>query len=224
MSQHPLEIDPIIIGWLPNLSGMKVLDLGCGKGSLGLLLRQARGGLHAHLTGAEIFQPNIDFVRRFNIYDEILEGDITEKDQWPEIDLVVACEILERGSRDAGEQAAGPSEEGTEKVIVSTPNGRDLRGPISGNPAEAHLSVWNVADFDTRGYEVKGVGSRAPSGQSTESPDGGCLAHVDTLRTPRSPNSRRMPYQARFFLAGAVCLQGVWRPPATGEQNFVDVG
>lgn len=164
MSQHPLEIDPIIIGWLPNLSGMKVLDLGCGKGSLGLLLRQARGGLHAHLTGAEIFQPNIDFVRRFNIYDEILEGDITEKDQWPEFDLVVACEILEHLPRDAGEQLLARLEEGTEKVIVSTPNGRDLRGPIGGNPAEAHLSVWNVADFKTRGYEVKGVGSRLHRG------------------------------------------------------------
>ena len=159
MSQHPLEIDPIIAGWLPDLSGMKVLDLGCGKGSLGLLLRQARGGLHAHLTGAEIFPPNIDFVRRFNIYDEILEGDITKKDHWPEFDIVVACEILEHLPRDAGERLLARIEERTQKVIVSTPNGRDLRGPIGGNPAEAHLSVWTVADFKTRGYEVKGVGS-----------------------------------------------------------------
>lgn len=159
MSQHPLEIDPIITGWLPDLSGTKVLDLGCGKGSLGLLLRQARGGLHAHLTGAEIFQPNIDFVRRFNIYDEILEGDITKRDQWPEFDIVVACEILEHLPRDAGERLLARLEEHTEKVIVSTPNGRDLRGPIDGNPAEAHLSVWTVADFKTRGYEVMGVGS-----------------------------------------------------------------
>jgi len=159
MSQHPLEIDPIIGGWLPDLSGMKVLDLGCGKGSLGLLLRQAPGGLHAHLTGAEIFQPNIDFVRRFNIYDEILEGDITKRDQWPEFDIVVACEILEHLSRDAGERLLTRLEEHTQKVIVSTPNGRDLRGPIGGNPAEAHLSVWTVADFKTRGYQVLGVGS-----------------------------------------------------------------
>jgi 2-polyprenyl-3-methyl-5-hydroxy-6-metoxy-1,4-benzoquinol methylase len=159
MSQHPLEIDPIISGWLPNLSGMRVLDLGCGKGSLGLLLRQAPGGLHAHLTGAEIFQPNIDFVRRFNLYDEIFEGDISTKDQWPDFDVVVACEILEHLPREAAEQLLARIEEHTQTVIVSTPNGRDLRGPIGGNPAEAHLSVWTVADFKTRGYEVKGVGS-----------------------------------------------------------------
>jgi 2-polyprenyl-3-methyl-5-hydroxy-6-metoxy-1,4-benzoquinol methylase len=159
MSQHPLEIDPIITGWLPNLAGKRVLDLGCGKGSLGLLLRQAPGGLRAHLTAAEIFQPNIDFVRRFNIYDEIFEGDIAEKDHWPDFDVVVACEILEHLPRDAAERLLGRMEEHAPTVIVSTPNGRDLRGPIGGNPAEAHLSVWTVADFKTRGYEVKGVGS-----------------------------------------------------------------
>ena len=133
--------------------------MGCGKGSLGLLLRQAPGGLRAHLTGAEIFQPNIDFVRRFNLYDEILEGDITQQDEWPEFDVVVACEILEHLPRDAAEQLLGRLEGQAQTVIVSTPNGRDLRGPIGGNPAEAHLSVWTVADFKTRGYEVKGVGS-----------------------------------------------------------------
>jgi 2-polyprenyl-3-methyl-5-hydroxy-6-metoxy-1,4-benzoquinol methylase len=122
MSQHPLEIDPIITGWLPNLAGKRVLDLGCGKGSLGLLLRQAPGGLRAHLTAAEIFQPNIDFVRRFNIYDEIFEGDIAEKDHWPDFDVVVACEILEHLPRDAAERLLERMEEHAPTVIVSTPN------------------------------------------------------------------------------------------------------
>ena len=213
MSQHPLEIDPVISGWLPNLSGKRVLDLGCGKGSLGLLLRQAPGGLRAHLTGAEIFQPNIDFVRRFNLYDEILEGDITEKDDWPDFDVVVACEILEHLPRDDGERLLARLEHAP-TVIVSTPNGRDLRGPIGGNDAEAHLSVWTVADFKTRGYEVKGVGSLLYRGQSTQRPDRGGVACLDSLRSSRAPDRR----QSRR--AGACVAESRWRTPRGTPRQF----
>jgi hypothetical protein len=45
-------------------------------------------------------------------------------------------------------------------IIVSTPNGRDLRRATGENEGEAHLSAWKAMDFRSRGYEVRGVGSR----------------------------------------------------------------
>lgn len=159
VTQHALEIDPIILSWLPNLAGKTVFDVGCGNGSLGMLMRGAPGGLDAHIVGIEAWPGNVDFVQRFNIYDEVWHGDVRTMTLRP-FDVVVACEILEHLPRDDGEELLARIEQAAETIIVSTPNGPDLRGPKGGNPGEAHLSVWTIKDFRSRGYEVKGVGSR----------------------------------------------------------------
>lgn len=161
LTQHPVEIDARIREWLPHLAGLRVLDVGCGQGSLGLLIRQAAGGLDAYVVGAEIWKPHVDFVRRFNLYDEVWEGDVTSRAEIGEFDIVLACEVLEHFERSRAEELLRRLEASTRRrIIVSTPNGSDLRAQMGENAAEAHLSAWNVADFRSRGYEVRGVGSR----------------------------------------------------------------
>jgi hypothetical protein len=131
-----------------------------------MLLRQAPGGLKAHLVGAEIHPPNAAFVRRFNIYDDVWEGDITKRDDLGQFDIVIACEVLEHLTRTDSEDLLARLEFATlNTIIVSTPNGPDLRGPIGANESEAHLSAWSVKDFRSRGYEVRGVGSRLHRGK-----------------------------------------------------------
>jgi 2-polyprenyl-3-methyl-5-hydroxy-6-metoxy-1,4-benzoquinol methylase len=158
--QHFAEIERWITGSLPNLSGKRVLDVGCGMGSIGFMLRQAPGGTDAWLTGADIYQPYLDFCRRFSIYDELLAGDVTRLDLEP-FDVVVATDVLEHIERPAVDRLLARLEElATELVIVSTPNGPDLRPPVGDVESEAHVSVWRVGDFRRRGYDVRGIGCR----------------------------------------------------------------
>jgi 2-polyprenyl-3-methyl-5-hydroxy-6-metoxy-1,4-benzoquinol methylase len=124
------------------------------------MLRQAPGGEDAVIVGAELHPPYLEFCRRFAIYDELLAGDVTSLDLEP-FDVVVASEVLEHIERPASDRLLDRLEElATELVIVSTPNGPDLRPPIGDVESEAHVSVWRVEDFRRRGYDVTGVGCR----------------------------------------------------------------
>ncbi|MGH9062555.1 MAG: class I SAM-dependent methyltransferase [Acidimicrobiales bacterium] len=162
--QHPPGSEVLIRGRLPNLAGKRVLDVGCGQGGIGYMLRQCPGGLDAHLTGIELYEPYLDFVRRFHVYDDLIAGDVTDTSvdlALARFDVVLACEILEHIPRPAADRLLDRIEElAIDMVIVSTPNGPDLRPPIDGVDSEAHVSVWRVSDFRNRGYEVRGIGSR----------------------------------------------------------------
>src|SRR4051794_10836031 len=69
MTQHPPEIDRYIRRELPNLSGKRILDVGCGRGGMGYLLRTHSGGATAHIVGVDVYAPYLDFSRRFALYD-----------------------------------------------------------------------------------------------------------------------------------------------------------
>lgn len=165
--QHHLELERFVLQRLPDLTGKHVLDLGCGKELLGYLCRQSKGGDTAWIVGADIWIPYLDFCSRFGAYDYLVQ--IDGKDQLPFhegwFDVVLACEVLHHLPRTAGDQLLDELEPlARECLILTCPNGNQLRGPVDSVPVEAHVFVWHTRDFRSRGYEVRVLGFRFQPG------------------------------------------------------------
>jgi predicted TPR repeat methyltransferase len=160
MTQHPPEIDRYIRRELPDLTGKRILDVGCGRGGVGYLLRTHPGGADAHIVGIDIHEPYLAFCRRFSIYDELIQGNAADY-EFESFDVVTACEVLEHIEPTSSLRLLERLESLTaETLVISAPNGAYLRGAIDGVESEAHLSVWDAAFFARRGYSIRGVGNR----------------------------------------------------------------
>jgi SAM-dependent methyltransferase len=160
VTQHPPEIDRYIRRQLPDLHGKHVLDVGCGRGGIGFLLRTQPGGDAAHIVGVDVHEPYLEFCARFGLYDELIHGDAATL-RFGQFDVVTACEVVEHIQADKSAALLDRLEQiAKERIIVSTPNGDNRRGPVGGVESEAHISIWTPSWFKRRGYQVRGVGSR----------------------------------------------------------------
>lgn len=170
MGYSPLELDPVV---LPLVEGRTVLDLGCGFGHWGQLLRthyhSDEPALRAAVTGVDVFEPNIAFCRAGGAYDALVAGDAVDylaAQPAGAFDTVLAAELIEHLPRERGERLLVDAARVAAKVaILSTPNWEYLRPgarTMTGyNEHEHHVSSWTAADFRRLGYRVRGVGHRA---------------------------------------------------------------
>jgi ubiquinone/menaquinone biosynthesis C-methylase UbiE len=73
---YPLEHQHIVMHFIPNVKGKVVLDVGCGKGIYGYLIRALRGGDRAYMVGIDINLRFLSFVKKFRVYDDVILCDI----------------------------------------------------------------------------------------------------------------------------------------------------
>ena len=94
----PATIDPriyhvkLIREHLGDLTGKRVLDVGCGKGELAGDLA-TRGG--ADVTGIDISRPSLEFARRRYPGVEFIEADVLTWEPPHDYDVVVLSNVLE---------------------------------------------------------------------------------------------------------------------------------
>jgi SAM-dependent methyltransferase len=137
-----------------------VLDVGCGRGMLGCLLRIYREP--TRLIAVDVFRPYLDFVEKLGVYDSVLQLDVS-KSKLPfeekEFDIVLCLEVIEHLKKEDGLRLLSELERVSKRVIVSTP-GMFYNQPLyDGNVNQAHLSHYPVKEFEARGYRVYGVGN-----------------------------------------------------------------
>lgn len=161
--QHPPEAERFVLQRLPALSGKRVLDAGSGKGLYGYLCRATPGGEAAYVVGTDVYRPYVEFCRRYGPYDALTLTDLAQglPFRTDSFDIVLVCDLIEHLDRDAGERLLDDVERvARERVVLTCPNGDQLRGPVEDIASEAHLSTWRSSDFRKRGYEVRGIGTR----------------------------------------------------------------
>ena len=169
MGYSPLELDPVV---LPLVAGRTVLDLGCGYGHWGHLLRTHYHSddpdKAARVTGVDIHEGNVVFCRGTGVYDELRCADALEflaRQRAGAFDTIIATELIEHLPTADGERLLGEVTRVAAKIsILSTPNWEYLRpgalGMTGYNEHEHHVSAWRPAEFRRRGFTVRGVGHK----------------------------------------------------------------
>jgi 2-polyprenyl-3-methyl-5-hydroxy-6-metoxy-1,4-benzoquinol methylase len=141
------------------LSISTALDVGCGRGIIGSLLRIYREP--SRVVGLDMFDPYIDFCKKLGVYTELIKQDL-RKPPLPfrdnEFDLSVAFEVIEHLRKEDGASLLRELERVSRTVIISTPNHYFHQSEYEGNPYQEHLSRWTTSDLKKRGYSVFGVG------------------------------------------------------------------
>jgi len=140
-----------------------VLDLGCGSGFYGVVIRQwgldmGVGDMKCRIEGVEPFQdyknPNwqhYNAVWRRTIQDHLVFAKGTE------YDCILFLDVIEHFKRLEGLSIL---EQLMEKLlpggvlIVSTPGQFEEQGAEYGNELEKHLSFYEPEDFSSRGFVV----------------------------------------------------------------------
>src|SRR5580658_2383166 len=98
MSTSPLCFDPYVIH---NLIGNRILDVGCGYGKWGFLIKKYLD--HPYVVGIDAFEPHTHSARQLNVYDELLSASaIALPFADKSFDSAVACEIIEHLPREHG--------------------------------------------------------------------------------------------------------------------------
>lgn len=159
-----------------NLNGYRVLDVGCGFGFWGWLLRM-HNGRGFYLAGIEVNQDYIDKISPLNIYDDIIHMDITkdlEKIPNDSFDLVIASHVIEHLEKNEGWKMLDELRRiCRRKIIVLCPEGDavdyDEKTPIHEiSKFDYHRSAWYAYDFiGHKGFKIRQLPYSHRAGRAT---------------------------------------------------------
>ncbi len=90
---HSPGEEPWICGLLKNRHITKVLDLGCGSGFWGFILRTYAAS-DASIIGVDISSDSLKRLKNLGIYDELILGDVTSLDLDDTFDAILAIEFF----------------------------------------------------------------------------------------------------------------------------------
>lgn len=158
----PLFALPFIAYFTPIILKGDIVDLGCGKGINGFLIRLSRYLQNAKLIGMEINNDYINFCKKFNIYDQIIKQSLPKLPfKNSSVNLILCTEVIEHLTRKDGLMLLDEIERVCRgRAIITTPN--IFFETMPGDPEDKHLSIWSIKDFRSRGYKVYGIGLKMP--------------------------------------------------------------
>lgn len=160
LSKFPLTY----MGIMRNMVGTNfdtILDVGCGTGTPMELIKLDNP--NAKATGVDIYKPYIDEAESKEIYDKIIQTEVTNLPfKEKEFDVVVCFHVIEHLEKDKGLELLTNLEKLAKKrVIVAMPVGDFPQDEYDGNEYQVHRSAWYPQDLKSRGYKVVGQGLKA---------------------------------------------------------------
>lgn len=135
-----------------NLLGDTVLDVGCGIGRWGYLIKQSYPNIK--VTGIDIYKSYVDQAIASGAYEEVINDSFMNIDFKPKsFDTVIAVEVLEHVSKEEGTKLLKTIESvAKRKVILTTPSGYyELDTELEN---ECHKSGWTKPELERLGYVV----------------------------------------------------------------------
>lgn len=163
---HPTIYHPFVFALVPpELQKKTLLDIGCGKGVWGFMIRAQRDLAGSTFIGIDLNETYLDFAKKHRVYNKLLKTNLKKKlpllDQ--SVDFIICSEVIEHIKKDEGFHLLDEIERIIKpggRVIITTPNVW-LESPFD-EPLDKHYSLWNPQDFKKRGFHVKGLGIKIP--------------------------------------------------------------
>lgn len=139
----------------------KILDIGCGDGSLMLKINSDK---KYKVTGIDLYLPNLKIARMNGAYSKIKKVDIRMiKFRNKSFAVVLASQVIEHLTKKDAVRLLGKLEKiARHKIIISTPNGYVAYDPFEvndGNKLQKHKSGWSINELRAYGYKIYGQGS-----------------------------------------------------------------
>jgi 2-polyprenyl-3-methyl-5-hydroxy-6-metoxy-1,4-benzoquinol methylase len=151
-----------ILTVVQSLEPQSVLDIGCGFGKYGVLLREYLDVWHERVN-AESWQVRIEAIDAFGpyrnpiwdyIYQRVHIGQAqTILPQLEAFDVILIADVIEHLERDQAVDLVDASLEKCRALIVSTPKHFYPQQDTNDNPYEMHRILWTRSDFP-RGTHV----------------------------------------------------------------------
>lgn len=164
MASSPSFLDPVV---LPLVRGASILDIGCGYGRWGCLLRtnHFEWGLETFPTvfGLDGDFNNCRHAHSLGVYKEVWHKIVPCILPNKFVDTVLASEIIEHLDHESMVPFLTSLVScARQRVIVTTPNFECLRqgsaSPLGYNELDHHLSHIKVDFFKRHGFKVVGAG------------------------------------------------------------------
>jgi 2-polyprenyl-3-methyl-5-hydroxy-6-metoxy-1,4-benzoquinol methylase len=156
---HLYELHRFVLNEIPKQAYKRVLDVGCGRGIWGYLIRSEKLKEDCCIIGLDLHKPYLEHCKKYRVYDHLILCHASKLPfQKRTFDLALACDLIEHLAKPEGNRFLHELEEISDSIILSTPNG--FKRQQSGNlpNTEFHRSGWSPSDFANRGYKVRGVG------------------------------------------------------------------
>lgn len=168
MSSSASFLDPLV---LPLVRGECILDVACGYGRWGCLLRTNyfECGLSKPpvVDGLDAFAPNVEYVKKLGVYRNVWQAELPCELPRGTYHTILASEVLEHLPMDVVEKTLDEFEAAAlERVVITTPNWECLRGGsetfLGKNEFDHHLSYISAKRLRERGYRIYGAGLGNP--------------------------------------------------------------
>lgn len=138
-----------IVSMVHQVPHNRILDIGCGYGKYGLLLREYLNEKPQRIDAVEAWQPYIDKFHWLKcIYDAVYNKDAINltKEFLDGYDVVMINDVIEHIEK---EKAIELISRIKGHVIIATPS-TFFTQEFEGNPFEQHVSHWTKEDFVDR--------------------------------------------------------------------------
>lgn len=136
-----------------NILGTSVLDLGCGIGRWGYVIKNKKPDVH--VTGVEIHKPYAEQAMKTGCYDNVLNQSFTDLSNIPSksYDTVIAIETIEHVTKDESIKLLKEMERIAKlKIVISTPSG--FYELDTNQDSECHKCGWTKNELQDLGYTV----------------------------------------------------------------------
>jgi SAM-dependent methyltransferase len=137
-----------------------VLDVGCGKGLSGYLLKSYTGA--EWIVGLDVYEPYLELCRKQGNYDVLKCWNLLDL-PLPfgsgSFDLAVCFDVIEHLAKADGVKLLKELQRVSNRVLVSTPAiFSNEHGSVDENVYQNHLCLWRKKDFTILGFSVFGGG------------------------------------------------------------------